>query len=60
MQGTDYTKLDDPELFAKCRQVREKIELLPPHHADRMRLEWQLSDMTEEFDRRARSAWQGS
>ena len=60
MQSTDYTRLDDPELFQERRHVREKLERLPPHHAGRVRLAAQLGAMTEEFDRRARAAWQAS
>jgi hypothetical protein len=60
MQSTDYTQLDDPELFEERRHMREKLERLPAHHADRARLARQFDAMTEEFDRRARSAWQGS
>ncbi len=58
MQSTDYTRLDDPELFEERRRVREKLERLPPHHADRVRLAGQLDAMTEEFGRRARAARQ--
>ena len=58
MHSTDYTQLDDPELFAERRHLREKLERLPAHHADRAGLVRQLDAMTEEFDRRARSAWQ--
>jgi hypothetical protein len=60
MQSTDYTKLDDPELFAELRRVREKLGLLPLHHADRLPLATQLAAMTAEFDRRAASAWRAS
>jgi hypothetical protein len=60
MQSTDYTRLDDPELFEERRHVREQLERLPAHHADHVRLAGQLRAMTEEFDRRARAAWQAS
>ena len=54
---TDYTKLGDTELFAESRHVREKLERLPTHHAERLKLTWVLDDLTAEFDKRARSAW---
>ena len=54
---TDYAKLADPELFEERRRVREELEALPKHHADRGRLGRALDALTEEFDRRARSAW---
>jgi hypothetical protein len=38
--------------------VREKLERLPAHHADRTQLAAVLDALTSEFDRRARSAWQ--
>ena len=57
-QATDYTQLDDPELFSERRHVREKLERLPARHADRTRLTAVLDALTNEFDRRARSAWQ--
>ena len=53
----DYTQLDDPDLFAERRRVREKLETLPPRHADRTRLTAALADLTREFDRRATAAW---
>jgi hypothetical protein len=62
MQQTaaDYTELDDPDLFEERRHVREKLESLPARHADRSRLSAVLNALTDEFDRRARSAWQQS
>jgi hypothetical protein len=57
-QAADYTQLDDPELFAESRHVREKLESLPARHADRTRLTKVLDALTDEFDRRARAAWQ--
>ena len=54
---TDYAGLDDPELFEERRRVREELAALPKHHADRGRLSRALEALTEEFDRRARSAW---
>jgi hypothetical protein len=58
MQITDYTQLDDPEFFEERRHVREKLERLPEHHVDRATLTEVYNAMTEEFTRRARSAWQ--
>jgi hypothetical protein len=59
MQQTaaDYAQLDDPGLFGEQRRVREKLAGLPPRHADRARLAAVLDALTDEFDRRARSAW---
>lgn len=58
MTSQDYSQLDDPELFASRRRVREELEHLPEHHPDHARLTETYSDLTEEFDRRARLAWQ--
>lgn len=60
MQSTDYTKLDDPEFFEERRRVREELERLPEHHADRATLAALLEEMTDEFVKRAASAWQAS
>jgi hypothetical protein len=38
--------------------VREKLERLPARHTDRTQLTAVLDALTNEFDRRARSAWQ--
>jgi hypothetical protein len=57
---TDYAKLADPELFEERRRVREELAALPKCHAGRRRLSRVLDALTEEFDRRARSAWQRS
>jgi hypothetical protein len=54
----DYTQLNDPDLFEERRHMREKLERLPAHHADRTQLAAVLDALTSEFDRRARSAWQ--
>jgi hypothetical protein len=58
MTSTDYANLDDPELFEERRHVREKLDRLPDRHAGRQQLSEVLDALTEEFDRRARSAWQ--
>jgi hypothetical protein len=54
----DYTQLDDPDLFAERRRLREKLESLPERHADRTRLTTTIVALTDEADRRARAAWQ--
>jgi hypothetical protein len=60
MQQTvaDYAQLDDPDLFDEQRHVREKLASLPARHVDRARLAAVLDALTDEFDRRARAAWQ--
>ena len=59
MRSTDdYLKLDDPEFFEARRDVREKLERLPPRHADRVPLAELYEALTREFDRRAASAWE--
>jgi hypothetical protein len=58
--GTDYSQLTDPEFFATRRRVREALERLPAHHADRDSLTEAYNALTDEFTRRARSAWQAS
>jgi hypothetical protein len=57
---TDFTRLDDPQFFEERRHVREKLERLPEHHADRAMLTDLYAAMTTELDRRAASAWQQS
>jgi hypothetical protein len=54
---TDYTKLDDPAFFEERRHVREKLERLPEHHVDRASLAELYDAMTDEFVKRAASAW---
>jgi hypothetical protein len=56
--AADYSQLDDPGLFAERRRVRERLQSLPAHHAERARLTAVLDALTNEFDRRARAAWQ--
>ena len=58
MQSTDdYLNLDDPEFIEARGNVREELERLPAQHADRASLTELYEDLTEEFDRRAASAW---
>ena len=55
--AADYTQLADSDLFNERRHIGGKLECLPARHADRARLAAMLDALTEEFDRRARSAW---
>lgn len=56
--AAEYTKLDDPAFLAARRRVREALELLPAADPGRARLQGAYDELTEEFDRRARAAWQ--
>ena len=56
--AADYTQLGDPDLFEERHHVREKLECLPESHPDRTRLATELDALTNEFNRRARTAWQ--
>lgn len=53
----DFTELNDPDLITERRNVRERLERLPAHSANRTRLARLYERMTAEFDRRARAAW---
>jgi len=57
---TDFSRLDDPQFFEERCHVREKLERLPEHHADRASLTDLYAAITTELDRRAASAWQQS
>lgn len=59
-EQADFTRLNDPEFFSQRRRVRERLECLPEHHADRVALARLYDAMTEEFTRRAASAWRAS
>jgi hypothetical protein len=59
-EQTDFTGLNDPEFFRERRRVRERLECLPAHHADRAPLVELYDAMTDEFTRRAVSAWRAS
>jgi hypothetical protein len=52
-EHADFTRLDDPEFLRERRHVRERLESLPEHHADRAALARLYDAMTEEFTRRA-------
>jgi hypothetical protein len=54
---TEFSGLGDPEFFEERQHVREQLERLPPGHADRAGLTDLYESMTEEFERRAASAW---
>lgn len=53
----DFTRLDDQQLFAERRRVRQELEHLPEHSVDRADLGRLHAALTREFDRRARAAW---
>jgi hypothetical protein len=55
--ATDFTELDDPAFFEERRHVREKLERLPAHHAERASLAALARAMDDEFVKRAASAW---
>jgi hypothetical protein len=53
----DIPKMDDPALIIERRRVREALERTPPDEiGPELRQRWRLLD--DEFDRRARTAWQ--
>ena len=59
-EQADFTELDDPEFLSERRRVREWLEGLPAGHADRAALARLYDAMTDEFTRRAASAWRAS
>ena len=59
-EQADFTRLDDPGFFRERRRVRERLESLPAGHADRAPLVKLYDAMTDEFTRRAASAWTAS
>lgn len=56
--GDEFSALDDIAFLDERRRVREALELTPAHEqpAD---LVSRYERLTEEFDRRAASAWAG-
>lgn len=58
--STDYTQLDDQEFFEERRRVREELERMSRQHADRAALAEIYDAMTDEFVKRAASAWKAS
>ncbi len=53
----DFAQLDDQQLFAERRRVRQQLEHLPERSVDRAELGKLHAALTREFDRRARAAW---
>lgn len=56
-EAIDLSQLDDQQLFAERRRVRQQLEHLPERSADRAELGKLHAALTREFDRRARVAW---
>jgi hypothetical protein len=54
---SDFARLDDPQFLSARAQLRQRLEDLPEHHADRAELQRTYDAMTCEFDRRARRSW---
>jgi hypothetical protein len=54
----DYARLADPDLFDERRHLSEKLADLLASHPGRARLAEAIDALTDEFDRRARAAWQ--
>jgi len=54
----DLTTLDDDQLISQRAALRARLELLHPKARRRAALARQYDALTEEFDRRARAAWQ--
>jgi hypothetical protein len=53
----DLTKLDDPDLIDERAKLRDTLERLPAGATNRPTLVERYDQLTEEFDRRARTAW---
>jgi hypothetical protein len=53
----EFAALGDPEFLSARAQLRQRLEGLPEHHADRTRLQLTYDAMTREFDRRASRSW---
>jgi hypothetical protein len=58
--AADYARLADPDLFDERRRLRDKLADLPARHPGRAQLTVTLGILTDEFDRRARAAWQAA
>lgn len=56
-EAVDFSQLDDQQLFAERRRVRQHLEQLPERSADRAELANLHAALTLEFERRARAAW---
>jgi len=55
----DITTMDDPDLIAERRRVREVLEHTPGHEIS-PELRSRFRRLDDEFVRRARAAWGGS
>lgn len=53
----EFATLDDPQFLSARARLRERLEALTEHHADRARLQLAYDAMTREFDRRASRSW---
>jgi uncharacterized protein (DUF3084 family) len=56
--GDDHTTLDDDQLISQRAALRTRLERLHPNARQRAALADQYEALTDEFDRRARAAWQ--
>lgn len=56
-EAVDFSRLDDQQLFAERRRVRQHLEHLPERSVDRVEVAKLHVALTREFDRRARDAW---
>lgn len=54
---SEFAGLDDPQFLSARADLRQRIEVLPPQHADRAELQRIYDAMTSEFDRRASRLW---
>ena len=54
----DLTTLDDDQLISQRAALRGRLERLPPNAGQRAALARQYEALSDEFDRRARAAWQ--
>ena len=57
-ESDDLTKLDDDQLIGQRAALRQQLQQMPEHHVQRASLAVRYSVLTDEFDRRARAAWQ--
>ena len=57
-ESDDLTKLDDDQLIGQRAALRQQLQRMPEHHKQRASLVIRYDVLTDEFDRRARAAWQ--
>jgi hypothetical protein len=57
-ESDDLTKLDDDQLIGQRAALRQRLQQMPEHHIQRASLVVRYGVLTDEFDRRARAAWQ--